>query len=168
MKQPIFNGCCFCFDLRSAGQILGWLHIVSGVGGVIGSLLLIALMTQFEDMEFYVGEEQVSKTFMITVMAVACAVALISAFGGSMLIIALNQESHRKMIIFMVVLAINMVAFTVNIAMDVVTIASIIALVIYVCLDTYFILVIYSLYIKTKNQNEQLRATTNYPYPVYS
>ena len=62
MKQPIFNGCCFCFDLRSAGQILGWLHLVAGVVGALGSLLLIVLITQIEDIEFYVGDEQVSKT----------------------------------------------------------------------------------------------------------
>lgn len=71
------------------------------------------------------------------------------------------------MIIFKVAVVINMVAFTVNVASDVISIYSIVALVLYLCLNIYFILVIYSLYIKTKNENEQLRTTTHYPYPQY-
>lgn len=62
MKQPIFNGCCFFFNLRSAGQILGWLHFVVGVVGCLGSALMILLITQIEDMEFYVGDQPVSRT----------------------------------------------------------------------------------------------------------
>ncbi|XP_070505090.1 uncharacterized protein [Chironomus tepperi] len=167
MKKQIFNGCCLCFDLRSGAQILGWLHIIGGVVGVAGSLLVIAV-TRYEDIEFFIGEKPVSKTFMVVVMAVVCAVAVTNVFGGTMLIIALKQQSHRKMIIFMALIVINMIAFAVNIAMDVITIISITALVLVWCLYIYFSLVIYSLYIKTKNQNEQVHVPTNYQYPAYA
>ena len=61
MGKQIFNGCCFCFDLRSGGQILGWLYLVCGVVGALGSLLIIGLITQIEDMDFYINENEVSK-----------------------------------------------------------------------------------------------------------
>ena len=70
----MFEGCCFCFTLRTGGLIIGWL-------GVVGCIIEIFANVPLEGPIFHTELEAAYLIFIVTVLAIGVIINALLIFG---------------------------------------------------------------------------------------
>ncbi|KAL7044291.1 hypothetical protein ACKWTF_001869 [Chironomus riparius] len=164
MKNLKANGCCFCFTLRTGGLILGWLYTVFGFLGcsiIFGSLAILLSINPDSDIIFIGDRAIIDKPTLIKTFSISGLYLLLAAVSGILLIIAIKQSRHKKMIMFMIVTIIGSVLITYDIYVYSRSglYNQVFKKLVSLALNNYFLFVVNSLYVKIKNGDKLSQVT---------
>ncbi|KAG5676291.1 hypothetical protein PVAND_006139 [Polypedilum vanderplanki] len=160
MAKQYLNQCCFCCTLETGGYVIGWLTIIFGCLGLIGSAILVAGGIAAFNQDNLKDDEKTALTLFIAIFSVYVVFTIIYTIGGILLVLGTKRREHRKIIMMLVIMGIGVVFSFLNLITDA-TAGTIVSSIIGAIIQVYFLVCIYSLYAKIKNENENL-GTYNY------
>ncbi|KAL7050841.1 hypothetical protein ACKWTF_004242 [Chironomus riparius] len=168
MKIPTVDGCC-CFGLETAGKILGWLGIIFGSITIISILIGIGFLATLscddleESDEFKKVTEDYSlpdcaalKTAIIVALVIFLIICLISTFIDVLLIRGIQTRNPGKLIPSVVFQAIGTVSSIIR-ELLAFSMTGVLRAVVIGGFMFYIFLVLYSLYVRIRNEQRTIR-----------
>ncbi|CAG9800845.1 unnamed protein product [Chironomus riparius] len=170
MKIPMVERCC-CFELETGGKILGWLGII--FGGIAGLLMLGGLVMvfslscddimtdpNFQDVTQNFSRDNctVMKAVVVVILVIVLAVTLVSVIIDVLLIQGISSRNPGKIIPAVVIQAIGFVS-TVAKGLFAFSGEGIVSAIIGGAIMFYFFLVLYSLYVKIRDEKKAVQNT---------
>ncbi|XP_070499140.1 uncharacterized protein [Chironomus tepperi] len=168
MKIPRVDSCC-CFGLETGGKILGWLGIIFGSLGSIFILIGIGIIVavscdelesndEFEKFkeEYDIPECKILKFSAVIVLIVILIFCLIATFIDILLIQGIRTRNPGKLIPAVVIQAIGTVSTVIQELLTF-SISGVIRALVVGGFMFYLFLVLYSLYVKIRNEQRASR-----------
>ncbi|KAG5676290.1 hypothetical protein PVAND_006138 [Polypedilum vanderplanki] len=153
MAKQCLNNCCCCCTLETGGLVIGWINIIFGFLGFIGSIIMVVFSAGALNVPGISGVEEALWITMIVIFSIYIVFTLIYAIAGILLVIGTKRREHGKMVLMLFLMGLGVILSFIQLFTGA-NAATITSSILVALLQLYFFICIFSLYAMIKNENE--------------